>query len=80
MKDSDRETLAQQRTKACLCALFKAYSGEWAWKATCDRLQWPAYLSGVDHVQKIRNRKQRRDIGKYSFVKRTIKNWNQLSA
>jgi len=32
------------------------------------------------HVRKIRNRKQRTDIGKYSFVNRTIKNWNQLPA
>jgi len=28
MKDSDWETLAQRRTIARLCALFKAYSGE----------------------------------------------------
>jgi len=34
----------------------------------------------VDHVQKIRDRKQRMDIGKYSFVNRTIKNWNKLPA
>jgi hypothetical protein len=34
----------------------------------------------VDHVQKIRNRKQRTDIRKYSFVNRTIKNWNKLPA
>jgi len=80
MKDSDRETLAQHRTIACLCALFKTYCGEQAWKATCNRLQWPYYLSRVDHVQKIRNRKQRMDNGKYSFVNRTIKNWNQLPA
>jgi hypothetical protein len=26
------------------------------------------------------DRKQRRDIGKYSCVNRTIKNWNQLPA
>jgi len=39
-----------------------------------------AYLSRVDHVRKIMNRKQRTDIGKYSFVNRTIKNWNQLPA
>jgi len=34
----------------------------------------------LDHVRKIRDRKQRTDIEKYSFVNRTIKNWNQLSA
>jgi hypothetical protein len=53
------------------------YSGEWAWKAIHDRLQRPYYLSRVDHVQKIRDRKQRMAIRKYSFVNWTIKNWNQ---
>ena len=38
------------------------------------RLRWPYCLSRVDHVGKIRDRKQRTDIGKYSFVNRTIKN------
>ena len=38
------------------------------------------YLSSADHVRKIRNREQKTDIGKYSFVNRTIKNWNQLPA
>jgi len=40
----------------------------------------PYYLSRVDHVRKIRDRKQRRDIGKYSFANATIKKWNQLHA
>ena len=79
-KDSDWETLAQRRMIARLWALFKAYSGEWSWKAICDRLRRPYYFSRVDHVQKIRDRKQRMDIGKYFFVNRTIKNWNQLPA
>jgi hypothetical protein len=43
-------------------------------------LQRPYYLSRVDHVWKIRDRKQRMDIRKYSFVNRSIKNWNQLPA
>jgi hypothetical protein len=34
----------------------------------------------VDRVRKIRNRKQRKDIGKYSFVNRTITNLNKLPA
>jgi len=52
-KDSDGETLAQRRTVARLCALFKASSGERAWKATRDRLRRPYYLSRVDLVRKI---------------------------
>ena len=38
------------------------------------------YLGRGDHNQKIRTRKQRTDVGKYSFVNRTITNWNQLPA
>jgi hypothetical protein len=33
-----------------------------------------------DHGTKIRTRKQRTDAGKYSFVNRTIKDWNSLPA
>jgi len=78
--DSERETVAQRRTIAHLCALLKAYSGERAWKAIGDRLRRYYYLSRVGHVRKIRDRKQGRDIGKYSPVNRTIKNWNQPPA
>jgi hypothetical protein len=42
------------------------------------RLKGPCYLSRDDHDRKIRARKQRTDIGRYSFVNRTIKLWNQL--
>jgi hypothetical protein len=33
----------------------------------------------VDHVWKIRDRKQRTDFGKYSLVNRNIKYWNHPS-
>ena len=77
---SNWETLASRRKLSRVCALFKAYQGERAWKATGDRLQRPHYLSRVDHERKIRSRRQRTDIGKYSFVNRTIQGWNQLPA
>jgi hypothetical protein len=34
----------------------------------------------VDHEWKIRSRKQRTDIGKYSFANRTIRTWKRFSA
>jgi hypothetical protein len=37
-----------------------------------------SYLSRADHYWKIRARKQRRDIGIYSFVNRSITDWNKL--
>ena len=65
---------------ARLCAKFKAYTGEPAWRAIVDRLLGPCYLSREDHNYKIRTRKQRTVVGKFSFTNRTIKNWNQLPA
>ena len=74
------EILASRRKLPRKCALFKAYSGEPAWKPIGDRLQRPHYLSRVDHERKIRSRRKRTDIGKYSFVNGTIQHWNQLPA
>ena len=71
-KESNWETLKQRRKMSHIYAVFKAYSGERAWKAIGDRLKWPYYLSRVNHEWKIMNRRQRTDIGKYSFVNRTI--------
>jgi hypothetical protein len=63
-----------------LCALFRAYTGRRAWETIGGILLRPCYLSREDHNRKIRSRKQRTDIGKYSFVNRTIINWNLLPA
>jgi hypothetical protein len=79
MTSPNWETLVWHRKLSRLCALFKAYSGERAWKAVGDRLQRLHSLSNVDHERKIRSRRQRTDIGKYSFVNRTIQHWNQFS-
>jgi hypothetical protein len=46
-----------------------------------DVMAYFSYYPGrVDHDRKIRSRKQKTDIGKYSFVNRTIQLWNQLPA
>jgi hypothetical protein len=76
--NSNWETLTQRRKVSRICSLFKAYTGKRAWKDIGDRLEKPCYLSSVDHNRKIRSRKQKTDIGKYSFVNRTIQLWNQL--
>ena len=78
--ESNWETLSKRRKMSRICVLFKACSGEKAGKAISDRLQRANYLSRADHERKIRNRRQRTDIGKYSFVNRTIRLWNRLPA
>jgi hypothetical protein len=59
-------------------ALYRAYNGKRVWKDIGDGLQVPHYLSRDDRYWKIRARKQRTDIGKFSFVNRTIADWNHL--
>jgi len=73
INESGRETLAQRRLIARICALFKAYARGRAWKAIGDRIVKPCYLSRENHKRKIRTRKQRTDVDKYSFINRTIK-------
>ena len=70
---SNWKTLMQHRKISCICALFKACSGERAWKAIGDGLKQPHYLSRVDHERKVRTRRQRTDIRKYSFMNRPIR-------
>jgi len=72
--------LAQQRLKARICVLSKAYNCRRAEKAIAKRLLKLCYLSRRDHNQKIRTRKQRPDVGIFSFLNRTIKSWNKLPA
>jgi hypothetical protein len=52
--------------------------GAYIWKDIGDGLQAPYYRSGVDHCWKIRSRKIGKDVGKFSFVNRTIADWNRL--
>jgi hypothetical protein len=78
--DSSWEILAQRRKIARICSPFKTYTGEQVWWSMGDRLQGPCYHSRDDQGSKIRTSKQRRAIGKYSFVNRTIKLRNQLPA
>ena len=49
-------------------------------KVSMPVLRTLCYLSRDDHNRKITTRKQRTNVGKYSFVNRTVKSWNQLPA
>jgi len=46
MNDSGWEPLLQHRKIACICALFKAYTGEQAWKSIGDRLKGAYFEQG----------------------------------
>jgi hypothetical protein len=74
---SDWESLTHRRKVTQMRALYIAYNGERAWKDIGDRLQVSHYPNRDDSHWKIRAREQRTD-GKFSFVNRTIVDWNQL--
>ncbi|KAJ4426421.1 hypothetical protein ANN_27235 [Periplaneta americana] len=74
------DTLTDRRTRIRLCALFKTYRGEPAWREIKNRLQQSNYSSRNDHSYKLRERRQRTDTGKFSFLNRTIRDWNALPA
>jgi hypothetical protein len=61
-----------------MCAHYKAYNSERAWKDIAEWLQVPYYWSRIDHCWKIRSRKIRTAVGKFSFVNKTIADWNRL--
>ena len=77
---SNWETLASHGKLSSIWSFLKAYPGERARRAISDGLHRPHYLSMVDHERNIRSRRQRTDIGKYSIVNRTIKDWKHLPA
>ena len=79
-KDSDWESLAQCRTIARVCALFKSYSGERAWKVIGDRLRRAYCLSRTVMFGKLGTGSNERISGSILFVNRNIKNWNRLPA
>jgi hypothetical protein len=59
---------------------FQGIHRETGLESTRGQTSKTTLLSRVDHNQKIRTSKQRTDVGKYSFVNRTVRSWNQLPA
>ena len=75
------ETLASRRKLSRICASLQSA----LWGARVEAYWWQitaATLSehGRSWKEKIRNRRQRTDIGKYSFINRSIQHWNRLQA
>jgi len=68
---------AAQEDSAHVCVLQSVYRREGV-ESDGDRLQAPRYLTRVDNLWKIRARKQRTDIGKYSFVNSSITDRDNL--
>jgi len=53
INESVWETLAQRRLIARICAICKAYTGRWAWKALGNRLLKPYIWVGMIIIEKL---------------------------
>jgi hypothetical protein len=60
-----------------MCALYKAYTGERAWKAIGDRLQAPSYLIWSIIIKKSEPENKEQSSGN-TLLNKSITNWNLL--
>jgi hypothetical protein len=72
------EPLASRRKNARLGNLFKAVNHLPGWEEIGDRLTEPNYIGRNDHAFKIREDFYKTNVGYYSYVPRTVRDWNAL--
>jgi hypothetical protein len=54
------------------------YNGEGGWKELSQKIEPASYRVRHDHRLKIQNKVTRTNVGKYSFLNRTVRDWNAL--
>jgi ribonucleases P/MRP protein subunit RPP40 len=70
--------LAKRRKTQRLCNMYRIISGKWVgWYEMETRLENSNYLGRHDHQWKMRETQKRKDVGKFSFWNKTIKEWNE---
>jgi hypothetical protein len=72
------QPLKNRRKISRLSGLFRACTGESAWGELGVKLKPPTYFGRHDHPFKIQPIQNRTDTGKFSFLSRTIEDWNCL--
>ena len=74
------ESLQERRKRSRLCGMFRIMSGERAWKEFGKDIAKPSFVGKNDHQFKIKCRSQRTNAKQFSFLNRTIMDWNDLPA
>ena len=70
--------MKSRRKLTRLGGIFKARNDEEGWGELRARLHAPNYVGRGDHHLKIKERDQKTDIGKYSFINRGIRERGML--
>lgn len=72
------ESLEKRRRRMRLMNFYRVYNAQEAWRELGTRMLKPGFLARGDHNEKVMERMAVTDVGRYSFVNRTIGEWNKL--
>ena len=70
--------MVQHRAVTLLCEILKNILENGLGKLYATGLKRTYSLSRVEYVRKIRDKQQGKNIGKYSFVNRSVPNWKHI--
>ena len=72
------ESLSSRRRTFRLAGVYNAWNCKDGWEELRARFHTPNYRGRGDHSLKIKEREQKTDVAKYSFINRGIREWNAL--
>ena len=71
-------SLEERRELDRLCGMYKIVNHHKGWEEMSGRILRNERLGRGDHTKKLCVDQVRTDVGKYSFLNRTVKDWNSL--
>ena len=72
------ESLQYRRKNFRLTGIYNTWNRKDGWDELRHRFQTPTYIGRGDHLLKIKEREQKTDLAKFSFLNRGIREWNAL--
>jgi Reverse transcriptase (RNA-dependent DNA polymerase)/Endonuclease-reverse transcriptase len=78
VNDMGWKELSVRRKTDRLCAMYSVQHGSRGWAELNSLTQKATYLGRNDHDLKLRVVGSNLDVGKYSFLNRTVRDWNGL--
>ena len=70
--------LKERRKLDRLCGMHKIVNQTRGWEELSEKIQLNTRVGRGDHVKKLTINQVNTDVGKYSFLNRTVKSWNAL--
>ena len=79
VKELDWSTLEVRRELDRLCGMHKAVNQVRGWEEITSKIEYSNRIGRGDHAKKMCVKQVKTDVGKYSFINRTVKSWNALN-